>query len=224
MGNGATGYGWQYTSTGTISGINGYVDKNYFTEGILIDKLHEIPIPEDIEEIQNPEKTIFYTVKRGDTLTLIAKKYNTTVVDIIALNTNIKNPNLIYPGQIFKIITNTESNSIIYYTVKKGDNLTYIAKIYGTTVNAIASLNGIKNKNLIYPNQKLKIYSSSSSQETSGDNSCGKILYKIKYGDTLSKLALKYNSSVSEIAKLNNIKNPNIIYAGTTIRIPTCGW
>ncbi len=216
--------GWQYTSTGTIPGISGYVDKNYFTEGILISKIHQIPIPEDIEQVPNPEKTIFYTVKRGDTLSLIAKKHNTTVVDIVALNTNIKNPNLIYPGQTFKIIINTESNRVIYYTVKRGDTLTYIAKMYGTTVNAIASLNGIKNKNLIYPNQRLKINTGSSNQESSGDNSCGKILYKIKYGDTLSKLALKYKTSVSEIAKLNNIKNQNLIYVGNTIRIPRCGW
>lgn len=45
----------------------------------------------------------------------------------------------------------------IYYTVKSGDNLTKIAKEYGTTVQKIVELNNIKNPNLIYSGQKLRI-------------------------------------------------------------------
>lgn len=109
-----------------------------------------------------------------------------------------------------------------YYTVKKGDTLSGIAKKYGTTVNSLVRLNGIKNRDLIYLNQKLKIYSNSGDSSSSYENSCGKILYTINYGDTLSSLALKYQSSVSDIVKINNISNPNLIYAGEQIRIPTC--
>ncbi len=223
MESGKVGFGWQYTSTGRIPGISGYVDRNYFTEGVFLKNTTPIPIPEDETTNTSQETTFFYTVKRGDTLSYIAKKYNTSVADIVALNLNIKNPNLIYPGQTFKIITNTESSSIIYYTVRKGDTLTAISKKYNTTVKLIVNLNEIKNSNLIYTNQKLKIYANSQKQELEGDNSCGKILYKIKYGDTLSKLALRYDLTVSEIAKLNNITNPNKIYAGNIIRIPNCG-
>ena len=50
-----------------------------------------------------------------------------------------------------------KSKTTITYTVKRGDTLSAIAKKYGTTVNAIAAENGIKNKNLIYVGQKLKI-------------------------------------------------------------------
>lgn len=169
-----------------------------------------------------PENTIYYTVQKGDTLSAISKKYNTSISDILALNTIIKNPNLIYPGWKLTIITDTYSSSTVYYTVKKGDTLSWIAKRYGTTVSILVSLNKIKNPNLIYPNQKIKIYTSSGSTSSSGENSCGKILYTIKYGDTLIALAKKYQSSVSDIVKLNNISNPNLIYAGRTIRIPTC--
>ena len=152
----------------------------------------------------------------------IAKMYSTSVNDIVALNTIIKNANLIYPGWRLTIITNTSDSSTFYYTVKKGDTLSGIAKKYGTTVNSLVSLNGIKNRNLIYINQKLKIYSNSGYSSSSRENSCGKILYTIKYGDTLSSIALKYQSSVSDIVKVNNISNPNLIYAGEQIRIPTC--
>ena len=44
-----------------------------------------------------------------------------------------------------------------YYTVRSGDNLTKIARQYGTTVNQIAKWNNIKNVNLIYPGQKLRV-------------------------------------------------------------------
>lgn len=50
-----------------------------------------------------------------------------------------------------------KSKTKITYTVKRGDTLSAIAKKYGTTVKAIAAENGIKNKNLIYVGQKLKI-------------------------------------------------------------------
>lgn len=48
-------------------------------------------------------------------------------------------------------------NQAQYYIVKSGDNLTKIAKAYGTTVDAIVKLNGISNANLIYPGQKLRV-------------------------------------------------------------------
>ena len=50
-----------------------------------------------------------------------------------------------------------KSKTTITYTVKRGDTLSQIAAKYGTTVKAIAAENGIKNVNLIYVGQKLKI-------------------------------------------------------------------
>jgi GH25 family lysozyme M1 (1,4-beta-N-acetylmuramidase) len=53
-------------------------------------------------EPTSDKKDVYYTVQKGDTLSGIAKKYNTTVSEIARKN-NIKNVNLIYPGQVFKI-------------------------------------------------------------------------------------------------------------------------
>lgn len=98
------------------------------------------------------EANITYIIKTGDTLNAIAKRFNTTVDELVKLN-NIKNPNLIYIGNKLKIKT-AQGN---YYIVKAGDTLGAIAKKYNTTVDKIVKDNNIKNPNLIYPNQKLKI-------------------------------------------------------------------
>lgn len=94
-----------------------------------------------------------YTVKPGDTLSEIARRFNTTVVNLAELN-GIRNVNLIYPGQPLKL---RKDNNTVTYTVKAGDNLTKIAKQYGTTVKEIADKNNIKDINKIYIGQVLKI-------------------------------------------------------------------
>ena len=107
------------------------------------------------DEILKNNDIIIYTVKSGDTLSNIAKKYNTST-QILAEYNNISNPNKIYVGQIIKIptINNTSSE---YYTVKSGDTLSSIAKKYNTTVTKLVNLNNIKNKNLIYVGQTIKV-------------------------------------------------------------------
>ena len=112
-------------------------------------------VQEKVNEILKNNDIIIYTVKSGDTLSNIAKKYNTST-QILAEYNNISNPNKIYVGQIIKIptVNNTSSE---YYTVKSGDTLSSIAKKYNTTVTKLVNLNNIKNKNLIYVGQTIKV-------------------------------------------------------------------
>lgn len=95
-----------------------------------------------------------YTVKAGDTLSAIALKYNTTVDNICKLN-NISNPNKIYVGQVLKITGKV--NNAIYHTVVSGEFLGIIASRYDVTVTSICKLNNIKDPDLIYAGQKLRI-------------------------------------------------------------------
>lgn len=213
----STWVGWQYTSTGRVSGISGNVDRNRFTDGILLSSTEPIPTPE-VPDQPEENTTITYTVKPGDTLSKIARKYGTTVSNIISLNPSIKNPNLIYPGEIFTIKQSDNENvTSNVYTVVRGDTLSEIALKYDTTVSNLVKLNNISNPNLIYPGQKIIIYNN-----VNLPNECGKTFYTIKRGDTLTKIAKKFDTTISAIVSLNNIKNPNLIYAGETIRVPNC--
>jgi LysM repeat protein len=103
----------------------------------------------------NTTTTTTYTVKSGDTLTAIAKKYNTTVAKLQSLN-NIKNANVISVGQVL-IVTGTTTATATTYTVKSGDTLSAIAKKYNTTVDSIAHKNRIADANKISVGQKLTI-------------------------------------------------------------------
>ena len=124
---------------------------------------------------------------------------------------------MIYPGQKLIIFRGTENIRYKYssYTVKRGDNLWKIANKYKTTVNILARINGIRNINRIYINQKIRI----PINIEIGNYDSGHNLYTVKKGDTLSKIARIYNVTVQEIANLNNIKNINYIYVGEQLRI-----
>ena len=86
---------------------------------------------------------IEYVVKKGDTLTKIAKAYNVTVNDIMAVNPQIANPSKISVGQIIKIpIVGREIPK--YHTVNKADGLNSLSKIakrYGISLAQIKELN-----------------------------------------------------------------------------------
>ena len=240
-----TWVGFQYTDRGIINGINGYVDRDIFTNQILLQNSSPIENTGNTSNTGNAgndpnngnsgntgsggninqANTVRYTVKRGDTLSEIALRYRTTVNQIASQN-RIANPNLIYVGQILTIASNTNTNNTgsagtQKYIVKSGDTLSEIALRYGTTVNRLVSLNGIKNPNLIYPGQVLRITVGTSNGTTSDEteHDCGHCIYTVKSGDTLSQIALMYNKTVEEIAELNQIKNKNLIYVGQKLRI-----
>ena len=111
------------------------------------------------EIIELPTTESNYTIKKGDTLYAIAKKYNTTVDQIKQLNNLTTNTLSI--GQVIKIPT-TEIIEIptktITYTVKPGDTLYSLAKEYNTTVNNIKEKNNLTT-NLLSVGQTLLISS-----------------------------------------------------------------
>ena len=208
---------WQWTDAGRLDGYNGPLDCDVFYGdtsawdkyiGNETPKLEENNTTPVVTPPQN-SSTVAYTVKRGDTLSEIAKRYGTTVNEIANLN-NISNTNLIYIGQYLIIPTtsNAQVSTSTTYTVKSGDTLSGIANMFGTTYQKLAEINGISNPNKIYPGQVLKINGSTSIQT-----------YTVKSGDTLSEIAKKYNTTVDSLVSKNGIKDKNKIYVGQVLKI-----
>ena len=157
--------------------------------------------------IANNVSTNSYVVKSGDTLSGIASRYGMSTSSLASLN-GISNANLIYPGQVLKVSGSSNGSSATTYTVKSGDSLSGIASRYGTTVSALASLNGISNPNWIYPGQVLKI---------SGSRQSSSRTYTVRSGDTLSGIASRLGVSWYSLKANNGIGNANLIYPGQVL-------
>jgi GH25 family lysozyme M1 (1,4-beta-N-acetylmuramidase) len=131
---------WQYSSEGKILGIPNNVDLNY--------DLRKENIYENTDSIKENKKS--------------NEEIANEVIEGLWGNGELRKVNLSQAGynyvDIQKIVNEKlASVGTLYHTVKKGENLTKIAQIYGTTVSTLVALNKIKNPNLIYVNQRLRI-------------------------------------------------------------------
>ena len=109
------------------------------------------------------------------------------------------------------------STGQITHVVQRGENLFRIALRYGTTVQAIASANGIANPALIYVGQRLVIPSSGTQPPSQPP---GGTTYVVQRGDNLYRIALRYGLNYVYLAQYNGIANPSRIYVGQVLRIP----
>lgn len=115
-----------------------------------------IPIASQ-ESNANGVKTIPYIVQSGDTLSKIAREFDTTVEMLASIN-NISNVNLIFTGELLYVPTsNANDMSHTLYVVKRGDTLWGISRRFGVSISKIVMLNRISNPNLIFPGNVLRI-------------------------------------------------------------------
>lgn len=159
-----------------------------------------------------------YTVKKGDTLYLIARDHGTSIDAIISLN-NLTTTHL-EVGQVLTL-PGTEDDgssappgngSTFQYTVKSGDTLYLIAVSCGTTVEAIMSLNNLRTTE-IYPGQVLTI------PGNGGGSTPSETWYTVQYGDSLYLIAQAYGTTVDALMAANGLYSTEI-YPGQNLLIP----
>ena len=187
----------------------------------------------------------YYKVRRGDTLQKIASRYGVGVSTLKKAN-GMKG-SIIRIGQILKIpgasgsayvrgkgtkgVRNTSSSakaiskSTTRYKVKKGDTLQKIANRYGVELSSLMVAN---NKNtasnlkageiLQIPQNGTVLLSSNGGKASQESDTKNVIDYRVKNGDTLYKIASRYDVSVSQIKRWNNLKSTKLI-AGDKIMI-----
>ena len=146
----------------------------------------------------------YYTVKSGDSLWSIAQKYNTTVDNLRRWN-NLSSDALTI-GQRLLVSQGSTGNSGgtegEYYTVKSGDSLWSIAQKYNTTVDNLRRWNNLSSDALTI-GQRLLVRpgSTSNSGGTEGE------YYTVKSGDSLWSIAQKYNTTVDNLRRWNNLSS-----------------
>jgi membrane-bound lytic murein transglycosylase D len=178
-----------------------------------------------------------HQVKKGESLNGIAKKYGVNAANIQAIN-SLKTAKLA-PGQRLQIplspstesapapavaqhLSPQEKTQDSYYTVKAGENLWSIAKANNTSVETLARLNNMTSKSALKPGQRLVVQTqvSDSSKgnsvktratKTNESKDAQTLKYTIKSGDTLGKVAAKYDVSVKQLMQWNKIKDETSI-------------
>lgn len=135
----------------------------------LISGLEEPPAPSPSVKLAQ------HIVQQGETLFLLARKYNTTVARILRVNPDIEDPDVIQTGMVINlpIILPQRPECYFEYTVKPGDTLFRLAQRFNTTVNQLVYYNSISDPDLIYPGRILLIPcpddQEKSSEEYEGD-------------------------------------------------------
>ena len=155
-----------------------------------------------------PLDSNYYTVKSGDSLWSISRKFGVSVSELKEANNLSSNllsigQNLIIPGKV----PEKESDE---YVVQKGDTLYSIARKFNTTVDNLKSLNNITTDSLAI-GQILKI---------PGEESIKENTYTVKKGDSLYSIARANNTTVDKLKNINNLTSNNLSI-GQVLKLPS---
>jgi len=182
---------------------------------------------------------ITHKLRRGETLSHVSRKYGVDARTIMDLN-QISNPRRLRQGQSLQIpvdyeegksrskaskstwkpqavsstTTNSDEAGVDLYEVRSGDNLSDIAKRFGTDIATLKKLNGMRGTR-INAGQKLKVPSGSKSAQSGASIQ----IHRVKSGEHLTLLAQRHGTSVSELKRINGLKK-GTIYVGQRLKVP----
>jgi LysM repeat protein len=184
-----------------------------------------------VDPVKASNKTSYntHTVKSGENLGIIAKKYNSTVAEIKKLN-GLTGSSL-QVGQKLKVNSNSESEviineeitesenteikekstkpSITNHKVQRGESLYSIAKRYNLTIDELKELNNLQSSDL-QVGQKIKVSASENSTKAKVKKEPKSTTYTVRKGDNYSTIAQKFGCSTSELKKWNNKTNDRL--------------
>lgn len=155
-----------------------------------------------------------YVVRKGDTLYSISRLYNIPVSELKKIN-NLNTDQLSVGQKLYLVPLQIDIIPSEYtdYVVEKGDSLSKIANMFNTDVNTIKEINNLTS-NTIYVGQTLQVPSN-----IVVDNNINSGEYIVEKGDSLWKIAKKFNTTVDNLIFLNNLST-TILQVGDVLKVP----
>jgi membrane-bound lytic murein transglycosylase D len=165
------------------------------------------------KEFASPETR--HTVRRGDNLSKIARRYRTTVSAIARAN-NLRNLHRISPGQVLLIPGGDygpypENPGV--HVVQRGEVLSSIAHRYRVKIRDLMAWNNLRSAHVIYPGQKLIV----SLDHVTGQET---VKHTVTKGETIGKIASGYGVSTKAVLAANGMRSSDKIYPGQRISVP----
>ena len=160
-------------------------------------------------------------VKPGETLSEIAERYGTSVQRLMQLN-GLRSPQDLWAGSRIQVPGAGGSNAGSgNYTVKPGETLSEIAERYGTSVQRLMQLNGLRSAQDLWAGSRIQVPGAGSARTSTGARTTTvNANYTVKQGETLSELAERYGTSVQRLMELNNLGSAQDLWAGSRIQVP----
>lgn len=160
-----------------------------------------------------------HTVKAGETLSGIARKYGLTEKKIMDLN-KINTANYLYLGQKIKLpskkilITKEATN---FHNVTRGDTLNSISFKYQISQHKLKEINNLTNADYLYLGQRIKLNEPIQEEKVLPRNSNS--YHTVSEGETLSNISKRYNVPIKDLIKINNLEDPNRLFSGKRIAL-----
>lgn len=221
------------TTTRALAQANGITNPNRIYAGTRL----TVPGPAAAPSAPTPAATASatYTVRRGDTLGSIAAKAGTTIATVVSLN-GIKNPNLVRIGQVLSLPANpagpaaggaaapappvvTPAGGATHHVVQRGDTIGAIAARYGISQAQLIGANGLTN-GVVYAGQRLSLLPASAVVPTPGSGGGPATTYTVATGDTLSRIAQRFGTTIKTLQSANSLSDPNRLVVGASLTIP----
>ena len=218
---------WQFTSTYIAGGLDGNVDLTGITDNGYTNSDKPQTDTPAINAGEETSETPKSQIKVGDTVKVNFSAKNWATGEAIpqwvkgeSYKVQQVDGNKILLANILSWIdkssvellpdstTVAEQPSVAQtHVVQYGETLSSIATKYGTTYQALASLNGLSNPNMIYAGQVLKVNEKVSTTRT----------YTVRSGDNLSSIASRLGTTYQALAQRNGLSNPNLVYPGQVL-------
>ncbi|MEY4494537.1 MAG: hypothetical protein RL570_652, partial [Actinomycetota bacterium] len=162
-----------------------------------------------------------YTVKTGDTISQIARKFQLSTNQLLQLN-SLSAKALIVPGQKLKLVQNAvvpaaqaKANAATVHVVKRGETVQTISKKYGISVTTVLSMNKLSATAIIFPGQRLAIGSVIPKQAKPATPE----MHTVQPGETLASIANHYGISLSNLLLVNGFTESSLVYGGQAIKL-----